>query len=240
MPTVLATSRTDAVGSPPLQKNASILSSFSASADALTDKACRRMSRDGVESGRPQHAKRDNLGPAARRPGRHHFASEVRQPLDPLAVDRDDVRVVRIEHRKRPCPDRAGSFEKTASLDRLVQRVGEHEREIDLPELQQLEVVNRSRRHFRRRLDSWQRIADDFGQSAAVRVVDAAGIARGNRQAGDPAVIAGELAGIENRAETAEDDRGDQQDDGASGKGIVSLVAAATATAGATRKRRPH
>ena len=39
MPMVLARSRIDAVGKPPLQKNASILPSFSASTDALTRQA---------------------------------------------------------------------------------------------------------------------------------------------------------------------------------------------------------
>ena len=72
-----------------------------------------------------------------------------------------------------------------------------------------------------------ERLADDFRQAAAVRIVDAAGVAGGDRQAHDAAVLAGELAGIEYRAETAEDDRGDQQDDwGHGGKVLYDWCAA--------------
>ena len=46
-PGVEAKSRTDPVGMPPLQKNASILSSFRASTDCAAPKLCLRMSASG-------------------------------------------------------------------------------------------------------------------------------------------------------------------------------------------------
>ena len=46
-PTVLARSRSEAVGSPPLQKKASIFPSLIASTEALTVRPCLRMSRSG-------------------------------------------------------------------------------------------------------------------------------------------------------------------------------------------------
>ena len=45
MPMVLVRSRSEAVGMPPVQKNASILPSLRASTDALTLSPCRRRSR---------------------------------------------------------------------------------------------------------------------------------------------------------------------------------------------------
>src|SRR5687768_2812287 len=103
--------------------------------------------------------------------------------------------VVRVQHGEHARLDRPGGLERSPPADRIVQRVGERERDVDLALLNELQVVDRGGGHFGSGLHP-QRLSDHFREPAAVRIVDAAGVPGGDRQPDHAAVRARELAGI--------------------------------------------
>ena len=172
----------------------------------------------GIEARGAQQAERDHLGAAARRARGDDAPAQIGEAVDVLPLDRRDVRVVRIEHRQRPRLD--GRFgERPAPADRVVQRVGEHERDVGLAELNQLQVVDRGVGDLGGGIDVRNGLADDARQPAAVRVIDAAGVAGGDRQPHRAAVFPGVLTRIEARRGKADG----EQDEGAEddGRGVV-------------------
>ena len=74
MPGVCARSRMAAVGRPPLQKNASILPSFSASADCATPRLCFWISVAGLMPTAFENSEGRHLAAAAGGAGRDHLA----------------------------------------------------------------------------------------------------------------------------------------------------------------------
>ena len=69
---------TAAVGSPPLQKNASIFPSFNESADSEAPSPCRVTSASGSRPAARSTLKRDHLGAAAGRTRRHPLPAQIR------------------------------------------------------------------------------------------------------------------------------------------------------------------
>ena len=183
MPGVAARSWIAAVGTPPLQKNASTLPSFSAPADSAALSWCRVMSFRGSS---PAAARTRSAMSSVPLPGdptdtTRPFRSATR--LIPLDCADDDVRVVRVQHRQRAdAADGAGVLERPASRQRRRQRVDQREREIDLALLHELEVVHRRAGDFGRGLDARNLLRDQPRQRAAVGVVHAAGAAGGDGQ----------------------------------------------------------
>ena len=113
---------------------------------------------------------------------RHRASLELGDVGNARIFERDEMCVARIEHSKRAQRDGAELLEVVAGEDSILRGVGHREGEIRGALLQELEVVDRCRRHFGRGFDVRQTLGDYFGDAAAVRVVHAAGAARGNRQ----------------------------------------------------------
>ena len=143
----------------------------------------------GIEAGGCEEPHRGDLGAAARRAGRQCVAAQVADLPDVGTGERHDVRVVGVEHGEADGRDGA-PVERAATRDRVGQRVGQRERDVGSPVANQFEVVDGGGRHFSRRADIGQLLVEDLRESAAVRVVDAAGAARrdGNESARRPRV----------------------------------------------------
>ena len=135
-----------------------------------------------VQADRLEHAQGGDLGAAARRPRRHDAVAEVGDGLDALALEGHELVQVVVEHREGPRRHRAEVGESPAALSRVVERVGEDEREVGAPVRDELQVVDGPRGDLRGGLDALEVVADDLGHPAPVRVVDAAGAAGGDRQ----------------------------------------------------------
>ena len=150
---MLARSRIAAVGRPPLQKNASILPSLSASTDAFTRQRLPADVAVRIEPG--GRAAMRNAITSVPLPGEPVETTLPRRSASrsmPLPSIVDDVRVVRIEHGQRARPHRAGPLKRPSRARAASQRVGQRERDVDLALLDQLEVVDRGRRDLGGRL----------------------------------------------------------------------------------------
>ena len=151
------------------------------SADSDAPRPCRVTSRSGS---RPAARSTRNAITSVPLPGEPVDTVLPRRSATdamPLAGRRDDVRVVGVEDRE--ARGRHGTaVERAAARDRVGERVGERERDVRLAVANQLEVVDRGRRDFRRRPDARQVLVEDLGEPAAVRVVDAAGAAGRDRE----------------------------------------------------------
>ena len=135
-----------------------------------------------VEADRLEHAQGGDLGAAARRPRRHDAVAQVGDGLDALALEGHELVQVVVEHREGPRRHRAEVGERPPPLRRVVERVGEDERQVGAPVRDELQVVDGPRGDLGRRLHPLEVVADDLGDAAAVGVVDAPGAAGGDRE----------------------------------------------------------
>src|SRR4030095_2523365 len=92
------------------------------------------------------------------------------------------MRVARVEHGERAQRHGPESGERIARLERILRDVGHRERDVGRPLFQELQVVDRRGCDLDGRLDARQVLADDLRDPTPVRVEDAAGPARGDRQ----------------------------------------------------------
>lgn len=140
-----------AVGNPPLQKRIhfAVLEGTGrlAGSERVPSDALPR-----VDTSRGQQTVGDDLGAAARRPGRDDAALEIRHARDAAALPNHQVGVVRVEH----CDGAGIHFptfgEGPGAGHGLDQGVGKRERQIRASLLHELEVVDGRTGHFRRHL----------------------------------------------------------------------------------------
>ena len=121
-----------------------------------------------------------DLGSTSRCAGGDDATFEVLNRLDATVVTRDHVVVVIVENRERPDGHGAEFCERAPPRVRVVQRVGQGKADIRRPVGNELQVIDRARRHLGRGFDIDQAVADHLGHTSTIGVVDAARPARGN------------------------------------------------------------
>jgi hypothetical protein len=110
------------------------------------------------------------------RTGRYALAFEVGYVFDARPFDRDHMHLVRIEHHQRANRD-FRALEFVLALVGIKRSVNHREGDFAVAGIDQLEIVDRSRRSLQPWPESRQRLRQNVGETAAERIVDAAGAA---------------------------------------------------------------
>ncbi len=133
-----------------------------------------------VDAGGLKDAQTLDLGAAARGTRGHPLALQVRDLVDPLALEGHEVHGVRVEHREGPQGQLL--LELALGLGGVETHIGHDERHVGLLGTDEQAVVDGGGGHLGGGLGLGDVLGDDVGDGAAQRIVDAPGPARGDRQ----------------------------------------------------------